>query len=670
MRKLIFDNIKRRIPKISDTERIALNCGTTSIDRDLFEGKVQKQNFDINDNILDFTLKKRTDKILQKYKNQKIYPFTDVKDLCLFNDLGKNGFFSYLIPDTYGGNKLTTQQLSNVLTYITSGNPTLGVITMVPNSLGPSELLLNYGTKEQQNKYLPKLASGNMIPCFGLTGPNNGSDATGSIDKGKIIKDKEGNIKIEVSVNKRYITLAPVVNLVGLAFNLEDPDNLLENKKNGITVALVEKKHTGLKKEYYHNPLDVGFPNGTIRGKLIMDLDQIIGGEDNIGEGWKMLMECLAAGRGICLPATANASSKVATCSMYLYSKHRKQFNIPLIEMEAIENKLANMLCNTWVIQSSIFLTNQLLDSGEKPSVISAIMKQQTTERGREVIKDAMDIYAGSGLCKGENNMLEKFYKNAPIGITVEGSNILTKNLIIFGQGLNKSHPHIYPILKSIDENNIDEFFHNFKSIVYHSLSLLSNSFYQSLFSNNLLEKQIIYFACLSNFVALKGGKIKKEQSISADMAEIMGNLYLAYSVKVYEEHFKVSEKVTEIITNKILNENIDIFNRVINNLSDFSLLLSFMKQRKNEKYSENRNLIHEFKNNDKVFNEIFNGIYLDESLKKLITLDKLDKKSSKYKKLYEDVISVGEYKIEDIKLSSQLVECDGIHKRELPLIC
>ena len=656
MRKFIFTNVKKLIPRISDTERIALNCGSTSIDRELFKGKISKHKFsDINDTILDSSLRDKANTILEKYTNQKIYPFKDAKDLLLFSDLGKNGFFSYLIPESYGGNKLSVQQLSNILTYITSANPCLGVITMVPNSLGPSELLLNYGTQNQKEKYLPELASGNMIPCFGLTGPNNGSDATGTIDKGKIIRDDEGNIKIEVDINKRYITLAPVANLVGLAFDVEDPENLLENNKKGITVALVEKEHPGLKKDYYHNPLDVGFPNGTVRGKILIDLDQVIGGKEKIGDGWKMLMECLAAGRGICLPATANASSKVATTSMYLYSKHRKQFNIPLIEMEAIENKLANMLYNTWSIQSSIFLTNQLLDNGEKPSVLSAIMKQQTTERGREVIKDAMDIYAGSGLCIGENNMLEKFYKNAPIGITVEGSNVLTKNLIIFGQGLNKSHPYIYPIVQSIDKNNIDDFFYNFSSIVYHSISLLGESFYQRLFGTNLLQKQITYFACLANFVALKGGKIKQEQTISADMAEIMGNLYLAYSVQFYEEHLNVSKKFTNIVINKILNENIDIFNRIINNLAYYPLL-NHMKQIKTEKYTENRELLKEFKNNEKIFNEIFNGIYLDDSLIKLLTLDKLDKNSDRYKNLYNDIISVGEYEIKNIKVKSELM--------------
>ena len=269
MRRFIYNNIKKRIPKISDTERIALNCGRTSIDRELFNGKISKHSFDINDNILDFSLESKSNEILKKYTNQQIYPFTDVKDLCLLNDLGKNGFFSYLIPEQYGGNKLSVKQLSNVLTYITSGNPCLGVIIMVPNSLGPSELLLKYGTNQQKEKYLPDLASGSMIPCFGLTGPNNGSDATGSIDKGTVIKDGNGDIKIELCVNKRYITLAPVANLIGLAFNLEDPDNLLKSNKKGITVALIEKQQPGIKKDYYHNPLDVGFQNGTIKGRVV-----------------------------------------------------------------------------------------------------------------------------------------------------------------------------------------------------------------------------------------------------------------------------------------------------------------------------------------------------------------------------------------------------------------
>lgn len=649
MKRFIYNNIKRRIPKISDTEKIALNCGTTSIDKELFEGKINEYKFPVCDKKLDVTLENKSNMVLRKYRNQTIYPFTNIKDKGLFDTLGKHGFFSYLIPRKYGGTKLKVQQLSNILTYITSANPCLGVITMVPNSLGPSELLLNYGTKQQQDEYLPKLANGEKIPCFGLTGPNNGSDATGSIDEGVVLKDRDGNLKIKININKRYITLAPVANLIGLAFNLKDPHNLLKNKKRGITVALLERGHPGLRQESYHNPLDVGFPNGTLKGEVLIDLEQVIGGEEMVGEGWKMLMECLAAGRGICLPATANASSKISTVSMYLYSKHRKQFNIPLIQMEGIQNKLANMLTNTWAIQASIFVTNQLLDRGEKPSVLSAIMKEQTTERGREVIKEAMDIYAGSGLCKGENNMLEKFYKNAPIGITVEGSNVLTKNLIIFGQGLNKSHPHISPILNAIDEDNIDDFFKYFTNIVKHSVSLYSKSVFAAFFNNNSLDKQTLYFACLSNFVALKGGAIKREQSISADMATIMGNLYLAHCVKIYNEHMQISENLTTIVIQRLLNENIDIFNRVLYNLNYYPIL-NHMYQSKKESYKLNENLIKELKSNDKIMKDLMQNMYLDEAIQNMLELDKMHSKSQNYADLYQKIISVGEYTIDNKK--------------------
>ena len=303
-----------------------------------------------------------------------------------------------MIDEKYGGIRLSVNELSNILTKITTVDPALGVVTMVPNSLGPGELLTLYGTDQQRNNYLPKLANGELIPCFGLTGPNNGSDATGNIDEGYVFKE-DGKIKVKITLNKRYITLAPVSNLMGIAFNLKDPDNLLN--KSGITLALVERGHDGLIQETYHNPLDVGFPNGTIKGTIVLELDQIIGGKNNIGNGWKMLMECLSAGRGISLPATANASSKVASYGMFNYIKIRDQFNMPLKNMEAIKEKFNNMVYNTWMIQSSVDMTNDILDAGNSPAVISAIMKQQTTERGRSVISDAMDIHGGAAICVG-----------------------------------------------------------------------------------------------------------------------------------------------------------------------------------------------------------------------------------------------------------------------------
>jgi len=640
-RKFIFNQLKKKIPKISSTELIALKSGTTSIDREIFKGNVTKKTFgDVEHPKFD---KRKVDDIIVKYPDQFLYP-TSFHDK-LFNDLGSNKFFSFLIPEKYGGIKLSTNELSNVLTYMTSANPSLGIITMVPNSLGPGELLLHYGSEEQKNKYLPKLANGEMIPCFGLTGPNNGSDATGQIDVGTVIQ-KDDRLLIKINIEKRYITLAPVANLIGLAFKLEDPNRLLKNKKDGITVALLEKNHIGLEQKYYHNPLNTGFPNGTLEGTIEIELNQILGGEDNIGEGWKMLMECLAAGRGICLPATSNASSKTITYAMYLYSKHRKQFNLRLLDMEAIQNKLANMMFHTWCIQSSVFVTNNLLDMDERPAVISAIMKEQSTERARKVIMDGMDIHAGSAICLGENNIIEKFYRSLPIGITVEGSNTLTKNLIIFGQGLNKSHPFINPVLQGILDNDHESTYIHFKNIVKHSISLYFRSVKNS-FGKTNLEKQTIYFACLSNFVALKGGLIKKEQSISADMAEILSNLYMGHCIKIYQDHKNVSPILTSIFLQKICDDNKEIFNRVINNLS-LGYLLRFMVEHKKENYNMNKHILDEIQNNKMILETLKENIYIDKSINDLEKLDNYDVGSNEYRELYRNIIDVGKYKIDN----------------------
>lgn len=641
LRNAVFQRVKRMIPKISDTEMIALQCGTTSVDRELFEGHVKPKTFQpLKQRLFE---QKQLNELIEKHPSQHIYPNSDYESLFQF--MGKNKFFSFLIPDQYGGKKTSVEEMSDILTYITSANPSLGVITMVPNSLGPAELLLHYGTEEQKARFLPKLANGSKIPCFGLTGPNNGSDATGNIDTGRVVRGNNGSLQIEVTIKKRYITLAPVSNLIGLAFRVEDPDQLLESKKSGVTVALLEKGHPGLKQDYYHNPLDAGFPNGMLEGTLCIDLDQVIGGEKNIGEGWKMLMECLAAGRGICLPATANASSKLATASMFLYAKHRTQFKMPILQMEAIQCKLASMLYNTWAIQSGVYVTNKILDRGEKPSVLSAIMKEQTTERGRKVLNDGMDIHAGSAICKGENNLLAKFYQNIPVGITVEGSNTLTKNLIIFGQGLNKSHPHIYPLLKSVQNDDLNDFTEKFRNILKHSVGLYFKSLKSSLFSASELEKQTVYFACLSNFVALKGGAIKKEQALSADMASIMSNLYLAHCVDQYERDHCVSDVLRNITIEKLTNENKDVFRRVLYNLP-LGFLMRFMNSNIKESYSSNLAMVKEMHTNPVVMEQLLKHVYVDKGLKKLLDIDQMERGTPEYQDMYDDIVSAGAYRI------------------------
>ena len=637
MYRFIFNRIKKIIPKISETELIALNSGNTSLDRSIFEGKVLLPTLANTKDLFDVS---KVDKLLEKYGDETIYPSEKNKEI--FTYIGKNNFLSLIIDEKYGGHKTSVKTMSSILTKITTKNPSLGVSIMVPNSLGPGELLTHYGTEEQKDKYLPGLANGDYVPCFGLTGPHNGSDAAGPIDVGTVVLSNSKPV-IEVTINKRYITLAPVSNLIGLAFKLEDPTGLLSEGKEGITVALIEADHPGLIKETHHNPLNAGFPNGTLKGTFKIDLDQIIGGEANCGNGWKMLMECLAAGRGICLPATANAASKVSTFGVFHYAMNRRQFNIPLIKMEGVQNKFADMLYNTWLIQSSISLTNNILDNDDKPAVISAIMKQQTTDRARDVINNGMDIHAGSAICLGENNFMEKFYRSSPIGITVEGSNTLTRNLIIFGQGLNKSHPYIYPILENILNNDAEGFKQNFKNIVGHSLSMYGKSW---AFNNNILEKQTVQFANLANFIALKGGAIKRDQSLSADMADLLSNLYLGYGVRWYQQNNNVSEKLSSYCINRLETENQIILNRIIDNSGALKPFLFHMKKKvKSVNYDDNREVINEVINNKEIMNEIKKDIYTkDTVLEKLERLTNLDNKSDEYKEIYNDVIQVAEY--------------------------
>lgn len=636
MYSLFLNQVRKIIPRISQTELIALRTGTVSIDGDIFKGNVNTTNIKPNESrFFDINI---VNKILYKFNNQPVYS-KYLKNIM--DDLSKYKLFSFIIPKKYGGTELSASEMSSVLTRISSKNPSIGVTVMVPNSLGPGELLTHYGTEKQKDYYLPKLATGEFIPCFGLTGPNNGSDALGSIDTGTIIK-KDNKLFIRTTVNKRYITLAPIANLVGLAIDLKDPDGYLDSKKSGITLLLINKQFSNVDMNTHHNPLNIGFPNGTVKGTIDVSIDDVIGGEENVGNGWKMLMECLAAGRGICLPATANASSKVCTYNIYNYMKHRRQFNIPLEKMEGVSNKFCDMMYNTWLINCSVALTNSILDQGSKPSVISAIMKQQTTERGREVINNSMDIHGGSGICLGENNFTEKFYNAAPVGITVEGSNTLTRNLIIFGQGLNKSHPHIYNIYDSVVNNDLKSFKLNLNKMIKHSLSLYAKT-HKNMYVKSNIHTQTIDFANLSNFVALLGGKIKQNQSISGDMADILSNIYLAEAVIWYEDNYSVSTELKDYCLKRLIQENSILINRVIDNYpSSLSMLLRKNKI-KSFDYEMNRRLMNEIKNNKNIMNHIKKDIFIDDPSKKLEDLD-TTKDEEQYNKMYQDVISVGEY--------------------------
>lgn len=667
MYRKAFNIVKGIIPKISETEIIALKSGGVSIDRELFNGKVNYcelyKPFSISSDKNMKTMETETNNLLRSIGNENIYPNKNIHKVI--KQLGEKGFLSMIIDKQYNGNRLSITSQSKILSKISSYNPSLAVSIMVPNSLGPAELLQHYGTQQQKDYFLPKLADGTMIPCFGLTGPNNGSDAVGQIDKG-IVECIDGKIKIKITLNKRYITLAPISNLIGIAFNIEDPNGLLKNKKTGISVALVESSQHGLQQHTYHNPNNAGFPNGTIKGTIFIDVDQIIGGEDKIGDGWKMLMECLAVGRGVSLPATANGSSKFITHSIMNYINIRKQFNMNIGNMEAVREKFIDMYLNTWIIHTSVNFTNHILDSGSTPSVITAIMKQQTTERARNILNNGMDIYAGSGICVGENNFFTKFYNSSPVGITVEGSNTLTRGLIIFGQGLNKSHPYIFPIFQSIQDNNLDEFKKNINklvlSIFVNYCKMLSITSLNSLpfMKNNTAQQRLdiatLKYSLLANFIALMGGKIKSKQMISGNMSDILSNLYLSYSVLWYHNHYQDNNEINKSLRdeciNYLINELDYKMNLIIENYPFPTLKPLLYPLRNNIKYShlENKNKLYNLIIHNQSLHNIFkNDIYYEGTiLEKMERLLATKPNTDEYNKLYQDIIQVGEYKIQE----------------------
>jgi acyl-CoA dehydrogenase len=658
MYKYAFNVVKGIIPKISETEIIALKSGGVSIDREIFKGKVNMRKlykaFPLKNNSAQYMLQK-TDEILKKYGSQNIYP--DPKIHEIMNELGKSGFLGMIIDKKYNGNRLSITDQSKILSRFASYNPSLAVTVMVPNSLGPAELLQHYGTNKQKDYFLPKLADGTMIPCFGLTGPNNGSDAVGEIDKG-FVEKVNGKIKIMISLNKRYITLAPVSNLIGIAFQLEDPGHLLPNNKKGITLALIESSQEGLIKNTFHNPNNAGFPNGTIKGNIIIDPEQVIGGADKIGEGWKMLMECLAVGRGVSLPATANGSSKYITQAIFNYINIRKQFNMHIGNMEAVREKFIDMYINTWVIHSSVNYTNYILDSGSTPSVVTAIMKQQTTERARTILNHGMDIYSGSGICVGENNFFTKFYNSSPVGITVEGSNTLTRGLIIFGQGLNKSHPYIYPIFQSIQDNNLQNFKTNFNYLanecVFNYMQLFDPTSLIKRDAMHRLERATLKFSVLANFVAIMGGKIKSKQMISGNMSDILSNIYLSYSLAWNHFHFHDCNEDMLFLRDECIHHLMDELdykmNLIIENYPNkwIRCLLYPLSNSIHYPDLERKNKLYKMILKNPTMQNIFkNDIYYEGTvLEKMERLRDMDPNNKEYKDLYQNIIKVGEFKI------------------------
>ena len=656
MYRFIQSRVQKLIPKISETEKIALRSGGVHVDRDIFKGSVNVNQYVPQQTVHVLEdMRPNVTRLLEKVSSSPIYPSDQIYNIM--KTAGDEKMMGMIIKKKYGGTELPVSVQSKILTTISSYNPSLGVSIMVPNSLGPGELLQHYGTNEQQQFYLPKLANGSFVPCFGLTGPHNGSDATGSIDSGVIVKDSNNKLFIRVTIDKRYITLAPISNLVGLAIDVKDPDQHLPETLSGITLVLLETEHyPTLQQNYHHNPNNVGFPNGPLKGSLEIPIENVIGGSSKIGHGWPMLMECLAVGRGVSLPATANASSKTLTYAMWLYTKHRRQFKLPLAKMEGVQEKFMNMFFHTWVIQSAVAFTNCILDSGATPSVITAIMKQQTTERARNVILDGMDIFAGSGICIGPNNIFTKFYNAAPVGVTVEGSNVLTRSLIIFGQGLNKSHPYIFPLLESIEQDDTMAFQKQWNQLMGHVFTNYLFSLQPLSMSSSATSRLRLVtkkFANTSNFVALLAGGIKSKQILSGKMADAMSSIFLAYSVIWYHEYHMTSHQkpLLDYCVHRLCEEAERSINDVIQmypiQLLRPLLLLCQFPSIKTTEFSPS--VFHLLFHDNHLLSELKADVFIDPMLAKMETLDSISPDHEMYPSLYNDVISVGEFQMEPV---------------------
>lgn len=562
--KRIIDWMKVRMPAISNTEREAIEAGDVWWEKDLFCGRPKWKKF------LAIPQPKLTAGEQSFLDNQAETLCSMLNDWQIVSDehdlppevwsyLKKERFFGMVIPKEYGGLGFSALAHSSIVVKIATRSLSTAVNTMVPNSLGPAELLLHYGTKEQKDHYLPRLASGEEIPCFALTGPEAGSDAGAITDCGIICHGEyqgKNVLGIRLTWDKRYITLAPVATVLGLAFRLYDPDHLLGNKEDlGITLCLVPTSHPGVEIGNRHLPLHLAFMNGPTRGKdVFIPIDWIIGGTAMAGEGWRMLMECLSMGRGISLPALSTACGKLTYRVTGAYARLRKQFNTSIANFEGVEEALGNIAGLTYLLESARILTAGAVDLKIKPAIASAIAKYNMTEMARAVISHAMDIHAGHGIQVGPRNLLAHLYLAIPVSITVEGANILTRNLIIFGQGAIRCHPYILQEVETLSAKDTPEKINTFdKLLMSHIGYLISNivrTLWCGLTGGKLLFSPVRgatarYYRQLTRMSAalallsdatmmILGGTLKRKERTSARLGDMLSQLYLASAALKY----------------------------------------------------------------------------------------------------------------------------------------
>ncbi len=560
-RKLItgplFGWFQKVLPPMSATERDAIEAGTVWWDGQLFSGR---PDWDV---LLSYPAARLSDE-------ERAFIEGPVEELCAmvsdweigqqldlpekaWQHIKSNGFFGLIIPKEYGGKGFSAYAHSQVVMKLSTRSGDLASTVMVPNSLGPAELLLHYGTDEQRQHYLPRLARGEEIPCFALTGPLAGSDAGAMPDTGIVCKgqwDGEEVIGLRLNWEKRYITLGPVATLLGLAFKAYDPDHLLGDKEElGISLALIPTDTPGVEIGRRHLPLGAAFMNGPNSGKdVFVPLSFLIGGQEYLGKGWMMLMNCLSVGRSISLPAVGTGAAKFTSLTTGQYSQVREQFNVPLSAFEGIQEALARIGGNAWLMDSARILTANAVDLGEKPSVLSAILKYHLTERGRECISHAMDVHGGKGIVMGPNNYLARSWQGAPIFITVEGANILSRNLMIFGQGAIRCHPYVLKEMALANHEDQDQALQEFDELLLQHIGFAVSNAASSLllslgfgvFSQvpgdrisrpyfRALNRLAASFALLADTsMMLLGGELKRRERLSARLGDVLSHLYLA----------------------------------------------------------------------------------------------------------------------------------------------
>ncbi|MCK0154064.1 acyl-CoA dehydrogenase [Alcanivorax sp. S6407] len=558
------------LPQISDTERQALEAGDVWIDGQFFGGNVDfesilAENYDQLPEHEQAFIDGPVEELLKMADSYELSRTRKLPDE-LFTFMADNGFFAMQIAKEYGGMPMSTQAKSCIMARVSSHSGLLSAMVVIPNSLGAAELLGHYGTDQQKSYYLPKLAKGEFIPCFGLTEPTAGSDAASLKAEGVVFRDDDGEVKFKLNFRKRYITLAPVANLISLAVRLQDPDNLLgKGQEPGITVVLIEKGAKGTEGLHigdHHQPIGEHFPNGPIVGRdVIVPAGNVLGGVEYTGMGWKMLMEALAGGRMVSLPATGVCGVRHGAMIAGAYSMVRQQFGIPVGRMEGVEHKIGKAAGMTYAFDAARVFGCSAVDNGIQPPVMSAVMKAYSTEMGREIGTDAMDVTAGYGVMQGPNNTMGRLYNSAPVSVTVEGANIMTRTLMIFGQGATRCHPYAYKVVQAVENDDTTSFRNNLNGwmiqfllgVVMTIVRGVTRGFFTVKVPNVAPQTKSIYrrlgwaatrFGLLTNLAMFfLGSKLKARGNLTGRYADAVAWLYITTSaLRRYEAEGRKAE--------------------------------------------------------------------------------------------------------------------------------